>query len=419
MKTKWTWSKIVLASAAGLLAVLMLSVGSLSIADHKGKPGGGGGDPPPTAELPDVRYRIKFIDPPSNANGTDVPWVYGINNLGQVVGVYNYNAEDGDRAFVYDPLRNPNQSLDLSEIVTAGVPEGWRLKRALGINDHMVVVGNIEKIGSDPIQVRPIAIDLSTVDPVVDLLPDLDSVFERVSGWRINENGDILGIYRLEDGSNLYGAWYYNPGLYGDPSQRAPRDPAPLDMRDEEPEDLLIPIQWSSITLNNPVENRPAQIAGDLDGVAFRYTLGDAEAEWFPELDLVGVVAGLNDSGTFCGLHPGPKIRGKIKIESFRFNESLDLLPSNLVQPDTRGINSSGDLLTISHVYRDDWGWVKIDDLLVGTDTDMQAWWSGVRAVARQNGINDRGGPSDAGQITGNISDGRIFILTPEPAPTP
>ena len=319
MKKKWTWSQMLLAAAA----VALLVSGSTFVAAKPGggggKPGGGGGEDP---QLPPVRYRIQFIDLPANVTGTPTPYVNDINNLGQVVG--NYAAEDGQRAFLF----NGDQAIDLNEIVAAGLPDdGWRLRSALAINDHMVVVGNIEKIGSDPIETRPIAIDLAADNPVVDLLPDVGVVFGLTAGYRINENGDILGIYELANG--IYGAWFYNPGLYdGDPAVR------------------------------------------------------------------------------------------EIKVDPFRFNQSLDLLPTD-DQQQPYGMNSAGDLLTYSYVYRDDWGWVKIDDLVVGTDPDVQAWSSGTAYVAYQNGINDRGGPSDAGQITGYFSDGRLFVLTPEPAQAP
>jgi hypothetical protein len=86
---------------------------------------------------------------------------------------------------------------------------------------------------------------------------------------------------------------------------RTPRDGTPLDMSNENPELLeMISGDRHVFSLNNPVGDSPAQIAGvDADGVVFRYTLGDAEPELFPELDARGVRnwVNLNDSGTFCG----------------------------------------------------------------------------------------------------------------------
>ena len=406
MKKKWTWSKMLLAAAA---VALFVSGSTLFAAK------GGGGkppkdDPPPPAELPDVRYRIKLIEPAVNANGTGSPWINYINNLGQVVG--KYQAEDGTRMFLYDPRCDCDQAFDMNAIVTAGIPDGWRLRSALAINDYMVVVGNMEEISTG--QVRPIAIDLAADNPVVDLLPAVD--VDKSHAIEINENGDILGMVELVDG--LDASWIYNPGLYGDPSDRDARDPGPLDMSTVSPELFLLGSRADLFQLNNPVGERPAQIAGvDVDGVAFRYTLGDAEPEGFPEVNLDGYVAGLNDAGTFCGLHRGPKVKGQIKVDPFRFNPSfepsLELLPMD-DREQIYGMNSSEDLISAySYVYHNDWGWVAIDDLVVADmDADVETWRSELRIMRY---INDRGGPSSAGQITGMmVGDGRFFVLTPE-----
>lgn len=421
MKKKWTWSRIMLVTAVGLLSALMLSAGSLSIADHKGTPHGkpGGGEdpppPPPPADLPDVRYRIQFIEQPTNATAASYVWINDMNNLGQVVGIYSSTA--GRRPFLYNPLVSTDQGVDLNAIVTAGIPDGWRFRSALAINDHMVVVGNMEEISTG--QRRPVAIDLLAVDPVVDLLPDVG--VDHSHGFKINENGDILGVVDLGDG--LWASWIFNPGLYGDPAQRTPRDGTPLDMSGEMPD--LLPLSGSSPSydLNNPVGTSPAQIAGvDADRVAFRYTLGDAEPELFPELNLSNLTpdSNLNDSGTFTGYLYYPR-EGKRKyyLATFRYNTELDELPQRSdgeIAYMPIDMNSSGDLLLWDALYRDDWGdrYVKINDLVVGTDPDMAAWSSGSAYVY---GINDRPEPSSAGQITGDFvyDDGRrgVFVLTP------
>jgi hypothetical protein len=175
--------------------------------------------------------------------------------------------------------------------------------------------------------------------------------------------------------------------------------------------------------LNNPVGEAPAQIAGvDADGVAFRYTLGDAEPELFPELNLSAISQpSLNDSGTFCGRLYVPRA-GKRRAywATFRYDTELDELPQRSDGETAYtpiDINSSGDLLLGSDssyaIYRDDWwdnnfGYAKINDLVVGEEPDMAAWSSGSAHMAW-------GGLNDSGQITGNFSDGRIFVLTPEP----
>ena len=78
------------------------------------------------------------------------------------------------------------------------------------------------------------------------------------------------------------------------------------------------------------------------------------------------------------------------------------------------GINSSGDMVTVGSIYRDDWGWVNVDDLVVGTRDDLRVW----RHSASIYAMTDRVGQTDSAQITGT-ADTLLFILTPEPAPTP
>ena len=421
MKKKWTWSQMLLTAAA----VALLVSGSTFVAakggNGGGKPGGGKEDP----QLPNVRYRIQFTQLPANVTtANQIPSANGFNNFGQVVG--RYAAEDGMRMFLYDPRCDCDQAFDMNMVVdmnaleTVGLdPSQWRLRSGLAINDFMVVVGNMEEISTG--QVRPIAIDLLAENPVVDLLPDVGVDSHEI---QINENGDILGIVELAGGG--WASWIYNPDLngnpelngnprlYGDPSLRPARDGTPLDMRDKSPDLLPLSGNAAYFELNNPAGEAPAQIAGvDADGVAFRYTLGGAEPKRFPELDVEGRVAGLNDSGTFCGLYGG--LKGKNKTSPFRFNQSLELLPMD-DREWVYGMNSSGDLITVfSYVYHNNWGWVTIDDLVVGTDADdVEAWRSGYMFM---KSINDRGGSSDAGQIAGEIGDGRLFVLTPEPAP--
>lgn len=408
MKKKWTWSQSVLATAA----VALLVTGSLLFAAPggvKGKPpkDDGGGDGGGTTELPPVRYRINFPQLPANADATDTMWVNGRNNWGQVVG--KYSAEDGWRPFLFDP--NAGQVMDLNAIVTGGLPDGWRLRSALAISDWMVVVGSMEEISSGLI--LPFAIDLAAENPVVDLLPDVGPLDSW--GRKINENGDILGYYQTADGR--WEHWIFNPGLYGDSASREPRDGTPQDMSGEIPEFLLQSALSGAFHLNNPVGDSPAQIAGvNADGIAFRYTLGDAEPEWFPELNVHwDRIVSINDSGTFCGLSFPSK--GKPRTDPFRFNQSLELLPLDvswsIFEEFLQDMNSSGDLISQQYVYRNDWGWVHINDLVVGTEADLQVWHS---LTSDMSVINDRAGQIGSGQIAGRLGS-ILFVLTPEPTP--
>ncbi len=91
MKTRCTRSQIILTTTV----IALLVSGSMLFADKgggKGKPGGGE-DPP--QDLPQVQYRIKFIQLPANATETRILYIYEINNWGQVIG--KYQATDGTR----------------------------------------------------------------------------------------------------------------------------------------------------------------------------------------------------------------------------------------------------------------------------------------------------------------------------------
>ena len=399
---------------AALLA-LGLAMPAIGLAGKGG--GGGGGTTPP--QLPPVRYRIAFPAMPANATGG--LFVDNINDLGQVVGWYS--AEDGQRAFIYDATKNGGSVIDLNTVVQGGLPEGWRLRSAVSINDHMVIVGIMELTGSSPVQVRPIAIDLGTETPVVDLLPDVGVDFSY--GRWINNNGDILGVYQTENGSF---AWFFNPDLYnGDAQVRAERNGQPQNMTQDVPQDLsALGSRAQQFHLNNAA---PAQIAGVNDnGIAFRYTTGDNPVwQTFPELNLyVSSLGGLNDAGTFCGLLYVPRDgKNKDYTAPFRYTAALNELPpfSQFQFQQPRGINGAGDVIFYDQIYRDDWAkdygrpYVPVDDLVVGTDADLATWFSGTSVDMFV--LNNRAGASNSGQIAGRLGGVApypiLFILTPEP----
>jgi hypothetical protein len=282
----------------------------------------------------------------------------------------------------------------------------------------MVVVGRLELTGSDPLQTRAFALDLTRENPVVDILPDVGSDFS--AGMQINENGDILGVYRNAEGT--FDGWMFNPGLYGDLWTRVPRDDGtPLDMSSEVPEYLPLTGHATNFRLNNPSDGRHAQIAGvDSTGVAFRYTLGDDDPEVFPELNLyVSSIGALNDSETFCGLirvAGAKRNKSSVALAPFRYNTAVQQLPDFSQMP--QDMNSSGDIVFFNIVYRD-WEdglgerYVALDDIVVGSDADLTAWF-GKDAVDCFE-LNDRAGASHSGEIAGR-QGGYLFILTPEPA---
>ena len=87
-------------------------------------------------------------------------------------------------------------------------------------------------------------------------------------------------------------------------------------------------------------------------------------------------------------------------------------------------MNSSGDLLTgpsVSLIYRDESGWILLDDLVVGTSDDVARWGYGFVAYPHLSDrieVTNRAGTvrEKAGVIAGCRS-GTYVVLTPEVYP--
>ncbi len=387
------------------------------------------GKPVPPPPLPPVRYRIKYPQLPANYNPDMYLTVEGItspfflNNKWQVQAVGAYMDLDGRyTAFLYDPAVDPNKAIDLNSWFDGnrGVPEGYYLRSARDINDENVIIGQLEDQAGNRCG---FAIDLAAETPVVDLLPTVDGATD-LRPTEINENGDILVIY--QDASGTWRSYLFNPGYYGDPEHRIPRDGTPLDFRDVDVSDLILPLSGSSVFfhLNNPYQGRPAQIAGvAVDELAFRYTVGAAEPERFPiQAYQIGAI---NDDGAFCGEKVTPLKGGKYAYQPFRYDDinGTQLLPTDATRSRfPNDMNRDRDLLTTrSEVYRDDWsGWVALDTLLVGTSTDVALWNSDSRHFLLWPCLSDRievmnaaGVRQRAGIIAGGRTN-RLVVLTPE-----
>ena len=103
----WKWTGLL---CTALVAITLVSSGLIQ---GKGKPPKG--DPP---ELPPVRYQIQFFEMPHQV--TTGGFTNDFNNLGQVVGRYDFN---GDRhAYLYDP--GTAVAVDLNDIGVEGIPDG-------------------------------------------------------------------------------------------------------------------------------------------------------------------------------------------------------------------------------------------------------------------------------------------------------
>lgn len=368
-------------------------------------------------DVPTFQYVLTIPQLPADATGG--VQVNDLNNLGQVVGWYV--VAEGRKGYLYDPSIGV---IDLGTLDLPGIPAGYQISSAVGINDHQVIVGYLTNDGGGWGDRIAFAMDWATENPVVDLLPHMGSTF--TYGAKINENGDILGVYNNEVGVSM--AYLYNPGLYnGDPVSRTLRDGQAIDLSNG----TTSPLPDSNsgfgaqfFTLNNPVGDRPAQVAGtDPNGIAFRYTTGSHPIyETFPEIEMSGYVSGINDTGTFCGtLQGSTSVKGKRQrtLQPFRCNLVVEALPDAL-NSSVAGINNSGDLAAFKGIYRDDWGWRPARDLpVVGQEGDMVLW--SASSYARDLVcISDRVTPDDVGFIAGRISNGSnnvLFLLTPVPVP--
>jgi hypothetical protein len=354
----------------------------------------------------------------------------------EVVGQYD-TSDFGTHAFVYSPLLNPNECTDLNEwffpnagepigAVPMSLPAGYYLKRATDINNYGVVVGYLKC--DEPLEHRGFVLDLRSTPPVLDLLPTAGCPTS--APWRINENGDIVISYEIEPGR--WAAALFNPGCYGDPSDRIYRDATPIDFNiDFSPEDIIwLPTPTTSDwrrALNNPTAERGAQVVGRTDeGVPFCYTVGDPEPLQYFGFQCQTITS-LNDNGVFSGGTLVPFNRNKTVCVAYRHDESMDVADPGLVPGHktgegwVTGMNNSGDLVTRTQLYRDDWnGWIDFNDLVVG-DLDRWISWSHLLWPPISDRIPVVGTGESAGIIAApgwSVDDlpSDLMILTPVPA---
>jgi hypothetical protein len=183
------------------------------------------------ADAPTFQYVLTIPDLPADSTGG--VYVNDMNNRGQVVGWYAVG--EGRKGYLYDPAI-PGGVIDLSALNLPGIPPGYQINSVVGINDHQVLVGYLTNdfgLSGDSIG---FAIDWAADTPVVDLLPEMGSGYSY--GRKINENGDILGVF--EDTGGAIRAYFHNPGVYGDPGLRAPRDGSALNWSAVAPDEVLL-----------------------------------------------------------------------------------------------------------------------------------------------------------------------------------
>lgn len=361
-----------------------------------------GGKPMPPPPLPPIKFQIQLWDVPYGGG----KYINKMNNLGQVVGWYSH--PNGEKhGFLYDPTVNVDTAIDLNDVVAT--PAGWMISSAVGINDRGAIVGYLEPVGSsfDPNFRMGFILDMAAETPT--LLPLPDAQWAYAWGTSINENGDVLGIYRTAGGG--YGIYFWNCGLY------APADPTPVLLEQD------VALTDAPPELNNPVGDRPAQIAGQLAagptkyGTAFRWTPGQS-LETFPELQSPSVMD-INDSGIFCGRVLAKPTNKPSSLYLMRFNTSLELLGLSINSTIFSDINGDGDLITYASLYRDGWGFLNPNDLIDLSDPDAAIWFGA--STVNLTDLNERDDATGFGQMVGRMwfADHSVLCFTLTPVPSP
>lgn len=351
------------------------------------KPGGGG------STLPKVRYQIQMWDMPHDAGGV----VNDMNNLGQVVG-WELLESGAKHAYLYDPQVDPTTAVDLNAVVAA--PEDWVIASAVAISDSGVIVGYLEPVESDGTVRAGYVLDTAAEAPALQPLPDGEWAFTYPRG--INEDGDILGVYRKPTG--LFGVYVYNPAV------------------DTGLIDLGVDLQHENYcALNNSTPTRGAQVAlqvydGSSSGFATSWTRADGFTAPLPGSDTS--VRDINDAGTLCGgTYAKPDNKGPTRLYPFRYSTALEVLA--YANRAAGRINSAADLLLGEVLYRQETGFLRIDDLIDRNDPDSALWFTGHPTYPSD--MTDRVAGPDLGLLAGRheLTDGTLvnFLLIPVSIP--
>jgi hypothetical protein len=109
------------------------------------------------------------------------------------------------------------------------------------------------------------------------------------------------------------------------------------------------------------------------------------------------------------------------RADEFELNNSVGDRPAQVLMDSVEtpaGINNSDDLISYTHVYRDGWGWVAIDQLVGGSKPNLADWFQGTPDILR---MSDRVFSDDVGYIAGRLAYvdefPRPFVLIPVPTP--
>lgn len=326
------------------LLVLMFLSTTVIAAPPEGKGGNGGGGGDGDESLPIVRYSIDVV--PSPASNADS--VQDMNSLGMFIGNYR-DSDFGFHPYLYDQPTGVYYDILTIDSLVAQVElksPGFRFKRLYAINDLGAITGYVYDPLSD--QIRGVVIEtFLSLDPgdwIVSLLPDFAEPGTRGNiGLRINNKGDILGLYDDLSGSyEVSRPFLYNPWLDTD---ETPRPPVLLgfDVRG----------QTNYIWLNNH-----GQVAGPLEdqSLFFYDPMAQEPLDVFDlgvndTLYVSNQVGGLNDSGVISGNLVDYQFGGKGKRNDvvYRFTNQLEVVAKET--PHSAGsarINSSNDVVYVA-----------------------------------------------------------------------
>ena len=212
----------------------------------------------------------------------------------------------------------------------------------------------------------------------------------------------MLGVYRQADGVT-YGTYLFNP----------------ITSTEATVLDLTVRSPWD-LSLNNPTATHDVQVAARLqNGSVIRWTRGGGTQVLLTPLDSYSAPAvnGINDAGTLCGYTYVALSKGRRQQQAMRFADTLQLLPYGYLN--ANAINSSGDVTLGTAVYQDEWGALRVDQLIDTTDPDAAEWFGADVSSRVVLDLTDRrpetGFPALFGAVQFTGQPGRHCVLTPVP----
>jgi hypothetical protein len=162
--------------------------------------------------LPAIEYEAEYIAGPAHLIGS-LSVFNDINNLGECVGYWRSPDDGLNRACGYFPgrLSPAGQAIDLTTLDIAGIPAGYVLGSAVGINDFGQVVGYLTAVDTSNQYEnrRGFLLDTTAEVLTLELLPDDNPAWKDTYARKINNNGDILGHFVRADDTE--GAYLYHP----------------------------------------------------------------------------------------------------------------------------------------------------------------------------------------------------------------